>query len=285
METALYVTTLAQSVFAPALIVGLFYGSDKLLSTAASKSIAEAIMDVAAQPKDSKWSAALQEFLAEHFPPRGNPGKFWFSVLLSTLVSLLIVLAIYSAQVSGLVGQLLTPGFLRQFIGNGLLITLLVNAFAYWQYRNLLQSFVSNSIARNLLWILADLCAKAILFIFLTAIIYCAFALTSRAFNGSVESALRAVPITVHDALFFRNLTSVYIYSLTLSSFPIFLAVIVKLFVLHPAFARASQRILFFLPLAEKPVRAAAIIFAFFSSLFCLILSVLLSPALQVLRQ
>lgn len=285
METASYAATLAQSAFAPALLVGLFYGSDKLLSTAASKSIAEAIMDVAAQPKDSKWSAALQEFLAEHFPPKGNPGKFWFSVLLSTLVSLLVVLAIYATRTSGLVGQLLTPGFLRQFIGNGLLITLLVNAFAYWQYRNLLRSFISKSILRNLLWILADLCAKAILFIALTTIIYCIFALTSHAFGGSLESALRAVPITIHEALFFRNLTSVYIYSLMLSSFPIFLAIIVKMFILHPAFARASQRILFFLPLAEKPVRAAAIIFAFFAGLFCLIVSALISPALQALRQ
>ena len=285
METASYAATLAQSAFAPALIVGLFYGSDKLLSTAASKSIAEAIMDVAAQPKDSKWSAALQEFLAEHFPPKGNPGKFWFSVLLSTLVSLLIVLAIYAARMSSLISQLLTTGFLRQFIGNGILITLLVNAFAYWQYRNLLQSFVSSSIFRNVLWILADLFAKAILFIILTAIIYCTFALTSRAFGGSLESALKAVPITIHEALFFRNLTSVYLYSLLLSSFPIFLAIVIKLFILHPAFARVSQKILFFLPLAEKPVRAAAIIFAFFSGLFCLIVSALLSPALQALHQ
>ena len=256
----------------------LFFGADSLVGSAASKALSEAIRDVAVRPHDSKWQLALSDFLAEYFPPRGNPGKLLLSVFVLTFISLSFFLAIYTARTAGLLGQLTSKGFLLQFLGNGLLVTFAVNCIAYMTYRQLLSAFAANSLTRNILWIAADFCAKAILFIALTAAVYVFFAVTANAFNGSISSALSAVPITIQEALFFRNLTSVYIYSLLLSSFPIFVALIVKLLVLSPAFAGVAQRAIFFLPIAEKPIRAAALIFAFFAALFCVILSALVSP-------
>lgn len=281
MDALAYTTSLAQGLFAPALVVMLFYKADGILSSGASKALTEAINDVTNKPTDSRWSRAIDEFLSENFPPKGNPGKFWLSVFVLTAVSLFFLLSIYASQMTSLVDQLLTKGFIQQFLGNGLVIVFIINALAYAQYRHLLGSFSADSLGKNLLWIFADFCAKAILFVVLTAIIYMAFALTTGAFTGSIESALRSVPITIRDALFFRNLTSVYIYSLLLSSFPIFVAIIVKLLILSPSFAKFAQRVLFFFPIAEKPLRASAIIFAAFSALFCLVMSIILVPLLQ----
>jgi hypothetical protein len=281
VEALVYTSTLAQSLFAPALVVTMFYKADAILSSEASKAISQAIQDVAARPEESKWSQALEDFLSEYFPPQGNPGKFWLSVFVLTSVSLIFFLAIYTARSTGLVDQLLNKGFLLQFIGNGLLITLLINSLAYSQYRHLLKSFASSSLSRNILWILADFCMKAILFIAITAVIYAVFTITRHAFSGDLKSAMRAVPITIREALFFRNLTAVYIYSLLLSSFPIFVAVIVKLLILSPSFAKIVQRMLFFFPIAEKPLRAAAIVFAVFAGGFCFVMSVILSPLVQ----
>ena len=97
---------------------------------------------------------------------------------------------------------------------------------------------------------------------------------------ASKGTAIRAVPITIREALYFRNLTSVYIYSLLLSSFPIYVAVLVKLLAVSPKFAKVTQRALFFFPIAEKPLRAAAIVFALFAGVFCLALSAMVSPLL-----
>lgn len=278
MESLNHASTLAQALFAPGLVVMLFFGADSFIGSEASKALSEAIRDVAARPRDSRWQAALNDFLAEYFPPKGNPKSFFLSVFVLTSVSLLFFLAIYTARTTGLLGQLASKGFVLQFIGNGLLVTFAVNCIAYMTYRQLLSAFAANSLAKNIMWIAADFCAKAILFIALTAIVYVCFAVTTNAFGGHVGAALAAVPITIQEALYFRNLTSVYIYSLLLSSFPIHVMLIVKLLVLSPAFARVAQRALFFLPIAEKPIRAAALIFAFFAALFCVILSALVSP-------
>jgi hypothetical protein len=112
----------------------------------------------------------------------------------------------------------------------------------------------------------------------LTVLVCVAFALTTSAFRGDVGSALRAFPMTIREALFLRNQTGVYIYSMALSSFPIYLASIVQRFVLRPQFASLVQKVIFFLPIAEKPVRAAALVFFLFSSLLITALAVFVIP-------
>jgi len=123
------------------------------------------------------------------------------------------------------------------------------------------------------------------LFIVLTGVIYATFAVVTSAFGGNVLTALKSVPITIREAVLFHNLTAVYIYALPLSSFPIYLLLILKLFVLYPAFARAVQRVIFFLPIAEKPVRAAAIVFFVFAALVAGVMTVLVAAPLQVVTR
>lgn len=269
---------LFQAAMAPAMLVLLVYNADKLLSTQASKDLAAQITNTAAEPALSKGTLALEEFLREKFPSGKDRKKFWLNVLALTAISLTVLLAVYTSRTSGLLQQLFTKGFILQFLGVGVVTTLLVNAFAFSQYPNLLASFASQSVARNVLWLLADLAAKAILFLALTAIMYMVFAKTRGAFGGDLASALQAVPRTVHLAIRFENLTAVYVYSLVLSSFPLQLAILVKLMIVHPRLAVAAQKLLYFLPLAEKPFRGAAVVLALFASLFCLILALLIGP-------
>jgi hypothetical protein len=273
-----YMKSLVASATAPALFVGIAFANDAVLSKSASETITAAIRGATSPGQSQQALAAVERALDQNFPSKGQPGTFLINVIALTLASLLCVLLLYCTKMPGLIDQLLTPGFLKQFVGNGILVTLAVNAVAYRQYRHLLSQLSQGSGFRSWLWVAADTCLKALLFIGLTALVYVAFALTTSAFRGDVGSALRAVPITIREALFFRNLTGVYIYSLALSSFPIYLAVIVQMFVLRPHFAAAVQKVIFFLPIAEKPVRAAALVFFLFSSLLITALAVFVIP-------
>jgi hypothetical protein len=275
LETA---SAAIQSLAAPGMLLAMFFGGDSLLGKDASKALSDAIDDVVKSPNESKSAKSLEMFLDDYFSPKNGKWNFLLSVFLLTVFSLLFFLAIYTARVTSLVDQLLTKGFLAQFIGNGLVITFVVNYFIFTQYKNLISIFVKDSILKNLLWILADICLKCILFIVLTGLIYAAFAVLSGAFRGSVVNAIGAVPITIWNALFFENLTSVYIYSMLLSSLPIYLVVIIKLMIYSGGFYKFVQRVLFILPVKEKPVRAAACLFAGVLGLFGITASALLKP-------
>lgn len=267
-----------QALTAPTLLLMMFFGADSLVGKEASKTLSDAIDATARNPNESKPAKALEEFLEDNFSFKKGPANFFQSVFLLTIFSLLFFLTIYTARTTSLYDQLLTKGFLTQFIGNGLLITFAINCFLFAQYNNLLASFVASSILRNLLWIFSDICVKAFLFIGLTTLIYISFALTTNAFGGDVRDAISAVPITIWKALFFENLTSVYIYSMLLSSVPIYLVVLIKLMILHPGFTKSIQRMIFFLPVKEKPIRAAAVLFSAILASFGLVLTALLAP-------
>ena len=273
LETA---TAAIQSLGAPGMLLAMFFGADNLLGKDASKALSDAIDDVAKSPNDSNAAKSLENFLDDNFSPKNGTGNFLLSIFLLTVFSLLFFLALYTARVTSLFDQLMTKGFLAQFIGNGLVITFMVNYFIFTQYRNLLSIFAKDSIWKNFMWIIADICLKCILFIGLTAIIYVIFAVFAGAFHGSALTALGAVPITIWKALFFENLTSVYIYSMLLSSMPIYLVVIIKLMINSNNFYKFVQRLLFLLPIKEKPIRAAACLFAGLLGVFGVTASVIL---------
>lgn len=173
-----------QALSAPALLLIMFFGADSLVGKEASKTLSDAIDATARNPNESKPAKALEEFLEDNFSFNKGPANFFQSVFLLTTFSLLFFLTIYTAQTSSLYNQLLTKGFLAQFLGNGLVITFAINCFLFSQYKNLLASFVAGSILKNLLWIFSDICVKAFLFIGLTTLIYISFALTTNAFLG-----------------------------------------------------------------------------------------------------
>lgn len=277
-------TVLASGV-TPLLFVGLAFSNDVVFSKSTSEAITNAIKSVAQAPDQSQWSKDITSLLTEYFPPRGNPLRFWTYVFAASLASMASVLAVYCSKMPELIPQLWTRGFLHQFLFDGLLKVVLVNAFAYRYCHHLIQSFVAGSTIKNLAWLAADAFCKALLFVGLTTVIYMAYAYFSGAFGGDVLSAVKSVPITIREAVQFHNLTGVYIYALPLSAFPIYLAVIVKLFVLNPGFARSVQRVIFFMPIAEKPIRAAAIVFFVFASLFSMAMAILVAwPAQTISR-
>lgn len=267
-----------QALTAPGMILAMFFGADSLLGKDASKALSEAIDDVAKNPSNSKAARSLEIFLDDNFSPKNGVGNFLLSVFLLTVASLLFFLALYTARMTSLFDQLLTKGFLAQFIGNGLIITFAVNCFVFLQYKNLLSVFVRASLLKNILWIFSDICLKLGLFTALTAVIYAMFAIFTDAFHGSVLTALGAVPITIWRAFFFENLTSVYVYSMLLSSVPVYLVVIIKLMIHSEAFYKFVQRLLFLLPVKEKPVRAATVIFSGLLGAFAAIASAMLRP-------
>jgi hypothetical protein len=205
-------STAIQALSAPGMILAMFFGADSLIGKDASKALSEAIDDVAKDPGHSKAASSLELFLEDNFSPKNGMGNFLLSVFLLTVASLLFFLVLYTVRMTSLFDQLLTKGFWAQLIGNGLVITFAVNCFVFLQYKNLLAMFVRDSLLRNILWIFSDLCVKLLLFTGLTAVIYVVFAITTNAFHGSAATALRAVPVTIENALFFENLTSVYIY-------------------------------------------------------------------------
>jgi hypothetical protein len=271
-------STAIQSLAAPGMLVAMFFGADSLLGKDASKALSDAIDDVSKNPNDSRAAKAFEKFLDDNFSPKNGVGGFLSSVFLLTVFSLLFFLALYTARMSNLFDQLLTKGFLTQFIGNGLVITFAINCYVFSQYKNLLSVFARASIGRSILWILSDICVKCILFIGLTTLIYVIFALTTNAFHGSATAAIKAAPVTIWNALFFENLTSVYLYSLLLSSVPVYLVVIIKLMIHNESFYKIVQRTLFLLPIKEKPIRAAACVFAGLLALFGLTVAAMVTP-------
>lgn len=277
MDYQAHLPTLLQTALTPAVLIGVtLWNSDKALSEAGAKALYQAIEHTAQDPKNSQATQALESFLDQYFSSNNGWFTFLASVFLLTTISLVIVLAVYTYRMSGLFVQLMTSGFVLQFIGNGFVVTFIVNYFILSQYRHLLGSFVADSTARNLSLVLLDLVTKVVLFIVLTALTYALFASLGNAFHGDVLSALGSVPITIREAILFRNLTSVYIYSLILSSFPIFVVVIVKLMIAGPNFSTFVRRILFWLPLKDKPIRVATCVFALLAATLSLIFSLLL---------
>lgn len=65
---------------------------------------------------------------------------------------------------------------------------------------------------------------------------------------------------------------------MVLSSVPIYLVVLIKLMTQHPGFAKSIQHMIFFLPVKEKPIRAAAVLFSALLASFGLVLTALLAP-------
>jgi hypothetical protein len=278
MSTLQSTTAAIQSLAAPGMLLAMFFGADSLLGKDASKALSDAIDDAARKPNESSASKSLEQFLDDNFSPKNGRANYLISIFLLTIFSLLFFLALYTARMTSLIDQLMSKGFLAQFIGDGLVITFAVNYFTFSQYKNLLSVFAKDSLLKNFIWILADICLKCLLFAGLTTIIYAAFALIGGAFHGNVATAAGAVPRTIWNALFFENLTSVYIYSMLLSSVPICLVVIVKLMIHSNKFASFVQKLLFLLPVKEKPIRAATCLFAGVLGLFGVIASLMLRP-------
>lgn len=265
------------NAFAPgALVLVALWESDRVISEDGAKTLYAAIDQTAQEPEKSRVAAVFETFLDEYFSPKQGWLRFLVWVFVLTALSLLIALGAYVYRMPDLYPQLLSKGFLSQFVGNGIVVTFAVNCIVLSQYRHLVASFAKDSALRNIGLIALDLVTKAVVFTVLTAIVYVLFTVWGGAFTGDVSTALHAVPVTIREALLFRNLTSVYIYSLALSSFPVFVVVLIKLLMSSEPLSQAFRKLLYWLPLRNKPLRAASIVLAVFLGALAVVFSLLL---------
>ena len=276
IETSL--VTIFQSGVLPTLVVGtVLWNSDKTISAAGAIILYKAIKGTAEDPSQSEVKKFIDAFLNKYFSLENGPITFTWNVLLLTMASLVFMLSIYTWNTPGLSGQLLSRGFLAQFFGNGFVVTFLVNCCIFMFYPFFSDQIAAGSPVRNLIIFFLDVMAKVALFTFLTAITYVLFAIVNGAFGGDPLLAISRVPITLFGAARFENLTAVYLYSVTISSFPIFVVILIKLMLIHPRLSRTIRSLLFWLPFETKPLRAISIVFALSSGVFALTVACMMS--------
>lgn len=276
MDTTQWFSVAQAGIIPPILIGVAIWNSDKIKSEDGANLMYGHISHTAEQPSQSKISDVIDTFLKSRFSSNGFMG-FLLNVFILTCISLAIMLAVYTSQTSGFYSYLTSPGFLAQFFGNGFFVTFVTNCLILSAYPLVLERFVREGLTNAFLLMLMDQLLKIGLFLLLTAVSYIWFAEFKGAFNGSKELALKAIPDTVLLGLKFGNLTSVYIYSLLLSSFPLFIVLTIKLMANSDRARSTVQRILFWLPFKNKPLRLVGSVFAAFCGLFALLVSILLN--------
>jgi hypothetical protein len=251
----------------------LFWKADGLLSDSGRKLIYSHITKIANEPTDPNLLETIKIFLGRYYARDIRPGTFFLYLFGFSSVSLIILLSIYIAQTDGLFVQLISDKFARatffQYVFvNGFFVVLIVNFVGYFydQYR-----FGSSTTLalRNVSKIfLAEIALKIILFVVVTAAVYVVLALLTDSFLSSPILALEAVPATILSAITFKGLTGVYLYSVAISSFPMFVIALIDFMGSHPRAAAAICGGLYFLDFENKPIRALSALLGTFLALF-----------------
>ncbi|MFA3792508.1 hypothetical protein AB6T38_15455 [Aliiglaciecola sp. SL4] len=279
MEVSELVWSLVQAGVMPSILLGLaIWNSDKALSEEGTQVVYSYIHGTSENPSKSKVAKEIELFLGRYFSLDNGIFNFSFNVLILTCISLFLFLCIYTSRTEGFYSYLMTSGFLSQFLGNGFVVTYLTNFFIFSTYSMLLGRFISAGLGVSLLMIFIDQLSKLTLFLLLTTITYIWFADFGGAFSGDKILAIKAIPETVMLALKFENLTSVYIYSLLLSSFPLFIVLIIKIMAGNEKANMLFRSILFWLPFKNKPLRFLGCLFSVFCAIFASVTSIVLSP-------
>tara|TARA_Y100001968_G_scaffold1335_1_gene1066 strand:- start:2511 stop:3368 length:858 start_codon:yes stop_codon:yes gene_type:complete len=267
----------ASLVSVMAILATLWKADDVVLSKAGAKIIYKSIKNTVNEPEKSEVSKVINGIINSYFLPSSGTLKFFFNVFTLTISSLLVTLSVYVAKTNGMSEQVFRITFLTQFFGNGFLVTYLVNFFIFLSYPVLIHKVSMIDVKRALLVLALDGFLKSSLFIVFTAITYLFFAEFYGSFSGSKVLALKAIPETLSLAVTFDNLTSVYLYSTLLSSFPIFIVVFINIMANSPRLSLLIRSVLFWLPFEEKPIRAISIVFSIFTGMSIFFLSMLLS--------
>ncbi len=283
MEHAKTILSFIPSIVTSSLFLVLaLWKADVWISDAGAKRLYGAISRAVSTPQDSEIRNTLESLLDHYFSPDNGWLKFLKNVFILTLTSLIFLLGIYVTKTPSLVEQIFSTGFLSQFFGNGFVVTFFVNCFIFSQYKRLIKSFVSGSVIHNIALIGLDIVLKSIIFIILTLFTYYVFVLAFDSFGGDIRSVPKVAATTILHAVRFQSLTSVYLYSLVLSSFPIFVIVLIKLMLFSTTFAKLVQAFFFWLPFEGKPLRAISVVFSVLAAIFALAFSLLLSWGTQI---
>lgn len=263
----------SRAVGAVAILVTTFWKGDDLISSDGRKLISARINGAITS---SGEAAAIEEVVRAYFSGRLPALRFAANVMLFTISSMLLLLVIYVSLTPNFLSSLINDPMqrsqlLKQFVFDGLIKTFVANYIGFSVY-SLRSERVDFDPVRSLF---VDVVIKVVVFIVLTAAIYVAYAKIQGAFSGKTGTALAAVGPTILLAAKFQNLTAVYLYSLALSSLPLYLAALLRALSDHPRFSAVIRSLFFWLPFHDKPVRALAVVLGCFFALFALLAGLL----------
>ncbi len=242
------------------LLVGFFWGADKLISEKGAKRLYAYIKDAVSNTEKSRIFLDLKDYLDKNYSLTSGLFNVFRNVLIFTIISMMVTFSVYAAIQPSILDVLFTSGFLKQFLGSGLLIVLLTNLAAVALYPITVNGLLSDSPWKSVGYLLGEAVIKVLVFLVVTLLTWSYFAYVEGAFGGGgAKAALEAIPPTLRLALSFNNLTSVYLYSVALSSFPFFIISLLRLMSKYPMLARSAETTLFWLPLENKPIRVASL--------------------------
>jgi hypothetical protein len=264
---------LARVIGSTAILVTTFWKGDDLISSAGRKLLAVRINAAIASPSRTE-AKVLSDVVRAYFAGNLPAWRFVLNVFVFTIASMLLLMLIYVPLTPGffsslLVDQLQRSEVVTQFLLDGLTKTFVANyvGFSIFAMRSVRDDF------DPLKSLFVDIVVKILVFIAATAAIYVAYAHINGAFTGSARRALLAVGPTIVTAAKFQDLTAVYLYSLCISSLPLYLTALVQTMADHPGFSAAVRSIFFWLPFDEKPIRALAVVFGCFFGFFAVLAS------------
>ena len=273
---------LAGGALVVAVISFVFWKADDLISKSGKELLAKLIGQSINDPERSELRQALMTFLKQYFSTRLPVLTFIGNVALLTAASITILLIIYITRTDKLLEQLSSDSdalrfLLTQVIFNGFIVTYVVNHVAFSLYSELIDRFDIGPPRWSVAVILADALLKMLLFIGATIASYVLYAHFFGSFGGSAALAAHAAIPTVANGLRFENLTGVYLYSVAISSLPIFLISLINLLIVSRRTARLVQGLFFWLPFEGHPMRFIAVVLAIFAIIFYQVSSAVLT--------
>ncbi len=258
---------------AVAVLAATFWKGDDVISSEASKWLAARIGERIKTPSHED-ARNLSDIVSAYFSGRLPAWRFIRNVFLFTIVSMLVLMLVYVPLTPGFFSSLSTEQLQRsivfsQFLFEGLLATFVANyvgfsIFAARSSRDDFDPFKS---------LFVDVVAKILVYIMVTALIYVAYARIKGSFTGSDRAALEAVGPTIVGAAKFQNLSAVYLYSVCISSLPLYLVALARAMADYPRFSAAIRSVFFWLPFGDKPIRAIAVVLGVFFAAFAVIAS------------
>jgi hypothetical protein len=155
--------------------------------------------------------------------------------------------------------------FFGQVLGNGLVVLLATNFVGYFFDQFMIGKSPQSGISLISRMLPIDILIKLGSFVVFTTVSYVLYAYFAEAFLGDPIVAIRTVVPTISEAIWYRNLTAVYLYSAAFGSLPIFIIAALRFLAVHPRISRAATAAIFWLQFLEnKPIRLLAIVLGTF---------------------
>ena len=278
--TDLFTKYASSGIFTASAVTVIFWKADDFISKDGRNALTELLTQTVACPQRSNVKLFIDQFLDAYVSPKLPARKFIMGILLISLLSISVTLAVYLAKTDGLFAQLMDDStalnyFLRQTILDGFLLVFLVNCFSFSIYGYFVWRY-SHAHQITIVYLILEAVAKMAVFVFATAIIYVIFAQIFGSFGGSSIAALKSVRPTIEGAMRFDNLTGVYFYAVAISSFPLFICAMVEALADNAGLAFAIGRLFYWLPVYDNPVRAIVVIFSIFAGFLAALTTIIL---------